>query len=493
MSKRAPRLSIAACLLLGMMAGCARRSGEQLTPRRPVSDGGKVASPPASTLARAPAVAPRVVEGPSVLVRLAEKPDPGLTGVRIPYFAELPSGEIVIAGSSWETDLGPGAERVADGFVAAYGPDGMRRWLCLSSATPDPLLVEAAGGVHVALSVTGAAGCKPGFGGPRGEDRWGAPRSDVFWNVVHVALDARGTPRWSTPYSSAGVALALRTAVGDHGTVLLFGYGSAPDTFTLSALDAAGRLRWSRRGPKVDTNSPTRLPELAISAEGTVVMFTGVFTGGLDATNISRPSPLPPMSLVKLDASGRVAWSDPMTLSDRDEPDDRLFVSGVTFDGDDVLVLGHATRAMKLGGQLVACTPEAPMFLARLDALGRARWARVLPRSADLDPDQAVQLLRASNGGVIVVGRSYGPPVEDGEREVRISLVRLEREGREATRRSLSLHDVPCPTFAASAAGDSVLIGAAVKTVEQVQSLFPGSSIRPAPSSVAILVGRISM
>jgi hypothetical protein len=83
--------------------------------------------------------------------------------------------------------------------------------------------------------------------------------------------------------------------------------------------------------------------------------------------------------------------------------------------------------------------------------------------------------------------------VEDGEREVRISLVRLEREGREATRRSLSLHDVPCPTFAASAAGDSVLIGAAVKTVEQVQSLFPGSSIRPAPSSVAILVGRISM
>ena len=478
-----------------MMAGCARRSGEQVTPRRPVSDGGTLATPSASTITRAPAVASPVVDAPSVLLRLIERPDPGLTGVVVPAFAELPSGEIVVAGSSWETDLGPGAERVADGFVAAYGPDGIRRWLCLSSATPEPLLVEGAGGVHVALSVAGAAGCKPGFGAPRAEDRWGAPASQVFWNVVHVALDARGAPRWSTPYSSAGVSVALRTAVGDHGTVLLFGFGSAPGTFTLSALDAAGRLRWSRRGPKVDTNSPTELPELATAADGTVVMFTGVFTGNLDGSNAARPSPLPSMSLVKLDANGRVAWSDPMTLSDTRERDDRLFVSAVAFDGDDILVLGHATRAMKLGGQLVACTPGAPLFLARLDASGRARWARVLERSPDLDPDQPVQMLRASSGGVIVVGRSLGPPMNDGEQQdVRVSLVRFDRGGRQSAQRSLSLNGMSnAPTFAASAAGDSVLMGAAVKTVEQLRNLFPGSSTRLAPSGVTILVGRISM
>lgn len=92
-----------------------------------------------------------------------------------------------------------------------------------------------------------------------------------------------------------------------------------------------------------------------------------------------------------------------------------------------------------------------------------------------------------------MVGRSFGPPIGGGERDVRVLLVRLDRDGREAARRSLAMSGMPTPVFAASTAGDSVLVSAAVRTVAQEQSLFPNSSAPPAPSGVTILVGRLSI
>jgi hypothetical protein len=102
-------------------------------------------------------------------------------------------------------------------------------------------------------------------------------------------------------------------------------------------------------------------------------------------------------------------------------------------------------------------------------------------------------MLRAKEGTVIVVSKSFGPPMEDRDQDVEVRLMRLDREGRDASRRSLRLSGMPVPNFAASATGDSVLISAAVKSAAQQQSLFPGSSIPPATAGHTVLVGRMSM
>jgi hypothetical protein len=482
------RLSASTLLLLpSLICGCPARRGDHVTvPRQSPHDGETLIS--VSAIAQAPLT---VAPPDAILLRLVLQPDPGSTGIVVPDVAELPSGDIIIAGTSWETDLGTGAERLADGFVAGYGQDGKRRWLCLTDTPPDDLRVDAAGGVHVALSRTGPAACSPAAGGPRAADRWGAPKGQAASSVVQVALNAHGIPRWSSPNSSVGVPVVLRSAVGDTGTVLLFGHGLAAGTFALSVLDESGRLRWSRRGRAVETPGPTDFPEFAVSSEGGVVAFTGVFTGTLDGI-AGAASPLPSRSLVKLDARGRTVWSDPMTPADGGR-DERLVVHAIAFDHDDILVLGHAARSMKLGGRLVSFAPGGSLFMARLDGAGRARWVRVFEQGPGLDPAEGARMLRAKEGTVIVVSKSFGPPMEDRDQDVEVRLMRLDREGRDASRRSLRLSGMPVPNFAASATGDSVLISAAVKSAAQQQSLFPGSSIPPATAGHTVLVGRMSM
>lgn len=164
----------------------------------------------------------------------------------------------------------------------------------------------------------------------------------------------------------------------------------------------------------------------------------------------------------------------------------------VAFDHDDILVLGHAARSMKLGGRLVSCAPDGSLFIARLDGGGKARWVRSFEQGPGLAPAEPAKLLRANDGGVIIVTRSFGPPVEDRDRDVEVLLMRLDREGREASRRTVQLSGNPVPKFAASAAGDSVLISAVVNSAAQ-QSLFPGPSSPPPTTGRTVLIGRMPM
>ena len=440
------------------------------------------APPPAPS---APAVVPVAVvsreagvvrAGPTntLLLRFTMTSDPGSTGIVVPRVAELPDGTVVVAGTSYETNLGAGAERLADGFVAAFTKAGARQWLCPSSAPPDRLGVDAAGAVHVALS----AACPPLEA--RAEGRQGPPKNGALWSTVEVVLDGQGAPRASTK-NALGIPGVLRSALGDDGSLLVFGYGRpGVGSFALGVIDDAGKTRWSRQGAGPDGRDAGTFPTFAVSGNGSVAAFTGAYTRIIAGTGA-------PAALVKLDPRGALVWSDPMAPTEGPPRDATLVVHGIMFDKDDLVFLGRAARSFKVGGKVV----PGSLFVARLDAKGAARWVHPFEKAGGVDV--RAELLRTNDGGVIVATRSFGPATEGRERDLDLLLTRLDREGNETARRLVQLHDLRNPELAASVAGDAVVVAAAVNSAAQQEQLFPGSFPAPTASLWTILVGLLSL
>lgn len=244
-----------------------------------------------------------------------------------------------------------------------------------------------------------------------------------------VLLDAQGRAQWAEPLPGLGAQGITGVAFARNGDVLAQGSGNNreadasaahPDgTAWVMRFDQQGGVRL-RKGFSGDRTMPTRVA--SDSQDSTILV--GSFTGQLD---FYGPQTIAPPYVVKLDASGAVAWivhlpvegdtADLIKLSVAVAPDDSILVSGthgqllhpsgfvtklepsgvaawtqqfsstqsdgyvvvhdVAVDADgNAIVVGNYCRDINLPGPSTTPPRTNNAWVAELDPNGSVRWAK---------------------------------------------------------------------------------------------------------------------
>ena len=188
-----------------------------------------------------------------------------------------------------------------DGFLAAYEPNGRRRWVRLLG-TPNKDLVNAtAAGASGGLYLVGSMG-------PGEHDSTHRGGQDAFV----AAYDATGRRRWLRLLGTAGNDWAVDLDVSDSGRIYAVGRvdealegttfrGGSFDAF-LAALDSDGSRRWVRL---LGTSGWDDAQSIAVGGDGAV--YVGGWTQR-DFGGHSFGGGWSDAFLTKFDATGRRTW-----------------------------------------------------------------------------------------------------------------------------------------------------------------------------------------
>lgn len=312
-------------------------------------------------------------------------------------------GSVYLTGSFTGTvDFDPGdglATRTSvnnsDVFVLKLDATGSLLWVNrlgnpAANDTSGGLALDAAGNVYLAGTFRGTVDFNPGSGTLNLSS---AGVNDVFvtkWNASGVFV-------WAKRFGGADSEEVSGIAVDAAGNVVLAGrfnqtvdFDPGPGTFPLtsasshdiflSKLDTAGNFLWARR---IGGTSSEILSAVALDSAGSVY-FTGAIPGG-DIVDFD-PGPLTygltssggnNFYVGKLDAAGQFQWA-------RSFPGSPLSV-GMAIDVDvagNVYTTGYFYGTLDFDpslGEYALTSPQAGIFVSKLDAAGRFNSAYAFP------------------------------------------------------------------------------------------------------------------
>jgi hypothetical protein len=212
-------------------------------------------------------------------------------------------------------------------------------------------------------------------------DLGGSPLASAGSVDAFVAkLDASGHHVWSKRFGMSGASEAKAVAVDPAGNVLLTGtftgavdFGGAPltsaggaDVFVVK-LTASGAHAWSKRFGDAAAQS---VAGIAVDGAGDAVL-TGDFSGSIDFGGGALATADLDVFVAKLDPAGAHLWSK--RFGDTAGQNG----GGVAVDGGgNVLLAGHFSGAIDLGGGPLASGPGGDVFVARLDPGGNHLWSK---------------------------------------------------------------------------------------------------------------------
>ncbi len=218
-----------------------------------------------------------------------------------------------------------------------------------------------------------------------------------------VKLDAAGAVLWTRTLGgpdsmTTGVAVA-RDVAGDAylaGAAASVASGAWADCFVVK-YDPTGGIVWSRR---IDSGAEDVGGYVGVDGlDG--VYVAGSTRGSLDGNPNQGGSDA---FLVKYDRAGNQSWVRQLGASGGPVPDD--MVSGLAVDAaGNVYLIGSTWGS--IGGTAVPPTRDA--FLAKYDASGEMRWARLLGTAS------AGGVAVDSAGAVYVTGGLYGQPPDESD------------------------------------------------------------------------------
>jgi hypothetical protein len=291
-----------------------------------------------------------------------------------------------------------------------------------------------------AFSLAIAAG-QPALALTRGACAWSADLGGPGFSAKapRIAVDRRGnTIVGATFEGTAHVGGGSFTSEGG-GDVLIV------------KLDPRGRLLWARR---FGDASLQELGALAVDGEGDVVL-AGVTAGTVDFGAGPLAGDRLDLFVAKLAPDGRAIWARRFGGAEAED------ASAIAAAKDGGVILGGSLEGrVDFGGPVVDNHGAFP-FLLRLDAAGRARWARSFGGSTDqtvvgvaLDPDDAVVVAEEAKR-VVIDGRQFkGPGTSNA------FVASLDRDGRLGWAKMLGQRgDSAITSLAVAPSGDRLIAG----------------------------------
>ncbi|WP_437735263.1 serine/threonine-protein kinase [Sorangium sp. So ce1335] len=248
----------------------------------------------------------------------------------------------------------------------------------------------------------------------------GAPRGD---DLVHDGGDRPGSLRESAPVLAMRLGdearqLLAAIAADAEGNVWLTGsvrgaielgalrlqadgYGDA----FVARLGPAGDALWARRFGDEDWQASAAV---AVDRAGNAVI-TGTFHGSIDFGKGPLRNPASgDVFIAKLDPEGNALWSK--RFGDGSEQGG----NAVAVDGaGDIVVAGHFSGSVDLGGGALRSAGRYDIFLARLDTDGNTRWST---RLGDPAEQIAYGLGLDASGNIVLMGAFEGAINIGGER-----------------------------------------------------------------------------
>ena len=269
----------------------------------------------------------------------------------------------------------PDGGALAVGYADGGGEQGVDVFLVRTDATGETLWTRTWGGPGDQHGWDAVAAPDGGFvvAGFAGE-----PGSGAGEDVLLLAIDADGEPRWSHGYGGPGDQRCWGLSQTEDGGYLLAAQtdagGGGWDAY-LVRTDASGSVRWART---VGGPGDERVFDVEATPDGGAV---------LAGTRSSEPGGERDAYLLRVGAGGEVLW-------------ERSY--GVP--GDDV---GHGVVTTADGGFLLTGYGPPPqggsndVRLIRTDAGGRVLWER---RAGGPSDDRAMMSARTRDGGFLAVG-----------------------------------------------------------------------------------------
>jgi hypothetical protein len=262
----------------------------------------------------------------------------------------------------------------------------------------------------------------------------GVPTSASGRRVVLAKLDPAGYVLWTKVLGSASTAPLMN--VGAGGSIVLFGtlyggevldLGGGPlspagpglSTMYVAELDASGDHVMSRALHEVTTDPSGNdndlvLPTaLAVAPTGAIVVggdFVGPLNFGDGELGVSPPTPYAGNAfVVKLDASGALAWSQRLGRSQELNYSSGTSAGTVAVDAAGSIVLGLTLYGVvdELAGQTFTSAGHADILIAKLDPSGAPVFADQFggpdfdfPGVITLGPDGAIYFAGQATGTV---------------------------------------------------------------------------------------------
>ena len=278
------------------------------------------------------------------------------------------------------------------------------------------LRADAAGGVVAACDFHGSIDFG---GGPVVSHPWSVSLGEYI-DVCVARFDSLGEHTWSRVVAGATYMRAQSLTIDAQGNLVMvgdfrgtadFGGVSLTSTFAdafVAKFDPDGDVLWAKRfglsGPLGNVAE-----DVAIDADGNIVVI-GTLSGRMDfGGGVIQSFGSWDVFLVKLDSAGGHVWTRRFGSAGNQQG------TCLAIDGrGHLIVAGHVSNSIDLGGGPLATNGDQEAFVADLDDQGGHMWSRVIHgqiQYIDFDID-------ASASGRVAVGLLFGNSIDLGDGEV---------------------------------------------------------------------------